>query len=457
VLLVDLPMLQATVGGGGASRVGAAEGSLSGIFREAEMNDAVVFFDECENVFAQRPRGGDRLLNQLLLELEKYPGIVFMATNRPLDLDDAMHRRISAVFEFITPDHTQRRQIWEVHATERKLPLASDIDWDAVALKYELTGGFIKNALVAALMRAVARDSENPVVSSDDVAAGCSMQTRGCLALKDGHERRINDRRKPLDDLVLPTETMAGLKEIIEFDRARTILYSHWGFSEETRRQQGTIALLIGPPSTGKGAACGAIAFETDRPIKRVRMLDLLVRDDLKRVPAVHHLLRDARLVDAVVVIEDAHRLETRADGEWAPSTESILEAIERYPGVVLLTANVTNATVAISRLRPCLRRSFKFIVPFRVPPSADREKIWKLQIPEQLPLAQNVNLEALAKRFEFGAKRISSVVFRSAAAAATRGGQQEKVTMADLETAAEAERAKGESALEETMRTWFT
>ena len=38
-----------------------------------------------------------------------------MATNRPYDLDEAMHRRIMIAIEFRQPDHLLRKAIWECH------------------------------------------------------------------------------------------------------------------------------------------------------------------------------------------------------------------------------------------------------------------------------------------------------------------------------------------------------
>jgi SpoVK/Ycf46/Vps4 family AAA+-type ATPase len=76
------------------------DADLRGLFREAQMNNAVLFFDECEVVFRTRNHGGDRLLNSLLTEIERHEGIVFLATNRPYDLDEAMHRRITSVLEY---------------------------------------------------------------------------------------------------------------------------------------------------------------------------------------------------------------------------------------------------------------------------------------------------------------------------------------------------------------------
>ena len=61
----------------------------------------MVFFDECEAAFRSRNLGGgDRLLNSLLSEIERHEGIVFLATNRPSELDEAMHRRITTVIEY---------------------------------------------------------------------------------------------------------------------------------------------------------------------------------------------------------------------------------------------------------------------------------------------------------------------------------------------------------------------
>ena len=50
-----------------------------------------------------------------------------MATNRPYDLDEAMHRRIMIAIEFRQPDHILRKSIWENHIPDQ-LKLAEDVD-----------------------------------------------------------------------------------------------------------------------------------------------------------------------------------------------------------------------------------------------------------------------------------------------------------------------------------------
>ena len=73
---------------------------------------------------------------------------------RPHDLDEAMHRRITMTFEFRRPDHTQRQQIWRRQLPE-KIQRTGDVDINLLALKYELSGGYIRNAVQAALSRSV--------------------------------------------------------------------------------------------------------------------------------------------------------------------------------------------------------------------------------------------------------------------------------------------------------------
>jgi SpoVK/Ycf46/Vps4 family AAA+-type ATPase len=168
-----------------------------------------------------RDRGGERLLNALLTEIERHEGIVFLATNRPHDLDEAMHRRITCVVQFSSPDYNMRLRIWEsllniksdvtgvesanapapngdsapqaaVAAKSTRLAATSDVDLPALAIKYELTGGFIKNALLSALLSALHRRkydekgdcSEGVVLTQGDLEEGCKLQMRGSLSLR---------------------------------------------------------------------------------------------------------------------------------------------------------------------------------------------------------------------------------------------------------------------------------
>lgn len=94
---------------------------------------------------------------------------MFLATNRPHELDEAMHRRITCVLEFRQPDVSMRRSIWQNLLGQNLqgqnpsgegrsgLVLADDVDTAALASRFDLAGGFIKNAVISALLSAISR------------------------------------------------------------------------------------------------------------------------------------------------------------------------------------------------------------------------------------------------------------------------------------------------------------
>eukprot|EP01029_Cantina_marsupialis_P030138 TRINITY_DN7_c0_g1_i2.p1 TRINITY_DN7_c0_g1~~TRINITY_DN7_c0_g1_i2.p1 ORF type:complete len:479 (+),score=161.30 TRINITY_DN7_c0_g1_i2:122-1558(+) len=73
----------------------------------------------------------------------------------PTSIDEAMHRRVSLALEFEMPNPLQRLDIWKNH-TPKDLPIG-DVDFNQLAMDFELTGGFIKNAMLQAISFAVSR------------------------------------------------------------------------------------------------------------------------------------------------------------------------------------------------------------------------------------------------------------------------------------------------------------
>ena len=119
-------------------------------------------------------------MTELLTEIERFEGIVFLATNRPTDIDEAMHRRISAVFELSAPSYLQRQRIWRRLTDLPAIPLDSSVDLDEISLKYEITGGYIRNAVLAALLGAVGRSPRDPLITQEDLHDGCREQSERC-------------------------------------------------------------------------------------------------------------------------------------------------------------------------------------------------------------------------------------------------------------------------------------
>ncbi len=147
--------------------VGETEKSLSMIFREAKKCNVVLFFDECDTIFAKRSDDGGS--NQasannktalLLQEMEAYDGVCVLATNYKHNIDPAFFRRMKYIVEFQFPDPDTREMLWTT-TIPKSTPLAEDVDIRFLAEKFEFVGGNIKNCILNAAFLAAADPEAN--------------------------------------------------------------------------------------------------------------------------------------------------------------------------------------------------------------------------------------------------------------------------------------------------------
>lgn len=132
--------------------IGETEKNLARLFDKAENKDWILFFDEADALFGKRTEirdAHDKYANQevayLLQRIENYNGLVILATNQRSNIDDAFTRRFQAIIHFPLPRPEERHQIWL-----KTLPaqvVHTDIDWPAIAVRYELSGAGILNVI----------------------------------------------------------------------------------------------------------------------------------------------------------------------------------------------------------------------------------------------------------------------------------------------------------------------
>ncbi|HEX2048635.1 MAG TPA: ATP-dependent zinc metalloprotease FtsH [Acidimicrobiales bacterium] len=154
--------------------VGVGASRVRDLFEQA-MKDApaIIFIDELDAI--GRARGGsttvgghderEQTLNQILTEMDGFDGtegvIVLGATNRPEILDPALLRpgRFDRRLTISPPDRAGRRAILDVHV--RNVPLAEDVDLDAVAASTPgMVGAELKNLINEAAILAARRGRE---------------------------------------------------------------------------------------------------------------------------------------------------------------------------------------------------------------------------------------------------------------------------------------------------------
>ncbi len=146
--------------------IGETERNLAAIFDAAEDGQAILLFDEADSLFAKRTEvksSNDRYanleVNYLLQRLDSFEGIAILTTNASSAIDPAFKRRMSFRLSFPFPDEETRVELWRAHLPPT-LPIAGPLALDKLAHKYQLSGGYIRNAcLRAAFLAAAEQDA----------------------------------------------------------------------------------------------------------------------------------------------------------------------------------------------------------------------------------------------------------------------------------------------------------
>ncbi len=144
--------------------IGETEKNLRRLFDAAESSGAVLLFDEADALFGKRSDvkdSHDRYANievaYLLQRIESYRGLAILTTNMKGALDRAFLRRLRFIVNFPFPDEAAREALWRRQFPPRA-PLASDVDWRALA-RLHLTGGHIRGVALNGAFRAAADDT----------------------------------------------------------------------------------------------------------------------------------------------------------------------------------------------------------------------------------------------------------------------------------------------------------
>ncbi len=389
---------------------------LPGLFREARLHDAVLFFDECDALFESRRRG-NTLMTLLLTEIERFEGVAVLATNMPEVLDEALHRRILVKVRFDKPDAAARVDIWKAHLPPRA-PLAGDVDLQDLAWRYELTGGEIKNAVLVALAAAVHSRGEQGLLDQRCLEHAAEDQ----LQRPDDREpgaAKLEWTKARMGDLILPRLVADQVDELLAAARHGRTVVETWGVGAHLSGGRGVVALLHGLPGTGKTLCAEVVAAELNRPLLRAVVLSLLskwVGETERRIAALFDV---ARTHNAVLLLDEVDALLMQRGAGHASRHDDahvscMLDLLERHDGVVLMATNRPAV------LDPALARRVGWQLELPLPDERARAAIWARLLPPEAPTDASVDPARLAARHPLSGGQIRTAVFRACYRAAS-------------------------------------
>ncbi len=167
--------------------LGETEKNLGRAFDAAEAGHVLLLFDEADSILGKRTsdvrHSNDRYANMetnfILARLEQFSGIAVFTTNLPSAIDAAVSRRMSVHVHFPFPDPQQRADLWR-RMIPSEAPLDEGVDFQFLASRYELSGGFIRNIVLRAAY-AAARDGVPIGMDHLEHAATMEYRERGSI------------------------------------------------------------------------------------------------------------------------------------------------------------------------------------------------------------------------------------------------------------------------------------
>lgn len=288
-------------------------------------------------------------------------------------------------------------------------------------MKFRLTPGRMEKSLEAALARACLRQGQDAAVSRADFYAGCYSQSNQKLAML---AQRLVPRHH-WSDIVLPPNALEQLHEICAQLKYRRQVYELWGFNEKLSRGRGLCALFYGQSGVGKTMAAEVLAHELLLEIYKIDLSTVVSKYIGETEKNLSKIFREAEDSNAILFFDEADALfgkrsEVKDAHDRYANIEInyLLQRMEEFDGLVVLATNLRR------NIDEGFFRRMHFAVEFPFPDQAHRYRIWRQHFPEQLPVANDVDLDFMARRFPLSGGNIRNVVVAAAFMAAENSGR---------------------------------
>ncbi|NEX23391.1 ATP-binding protein [Thiorhodococcus mannitoliphagus] len=321
----------------------------------ARRRDAVVLFDEVEDVFDDgrgllallggEPAAGPQKgwMNRIL---EENPVPAIWITNRTRGMDPAFLRRFLAPVAFTTPPRSVRRQMAERHLGDAGL--APEV-LDALAADAALTP-----AQLGAAARLVALCPEQ--APEQTVRAG------------------IGALRQLLQGAPLPWQRTAATAFDAAFLNLAGGVTPGAIVQALARSGRGTLC-FAGPPGTGKTAFAEALAAALDRELVSRQASDLLSPYLGETEQQLAQLFRETDPHSTVLLLDEVDSFlgdRRQAQRPWERTqVNELLQQMERYPGIFVAATNL------LSGIDAAALRRFDFKLQFRALTPAQRQALF--------------------------------------------------------------------------------
>jgi AAA+ superfamily predicted ATPase len=244
---------------------------------------------------------------------------------------------------------------------------------------------------------------------------------------------RLTTRIRPTrswDDLVLPVEDFERVRMVAARYRHRDTVLDEWGFKPIP--SAGVVAMFSGPPGTGKTMSAEVIAADLGLDLFKVNLATMVSKYIGETEKNLEQLFDVADTGNVVLLFDEADSIFGKrsevsdAQDRYANLEVSyLLQRIERFDGLVILTTNLS------SNIDNAFLRRIHVVVDFQAPDESERRTLWLKALPNGAP-QNEVDIDFCA-RFKLSGADIRSV---SLGAAFMAADEKKSISMSHVVTA---------------------
>jgi hypothetical protein len=212
------------------------------------------------------------------------------------------------------------------------------------------------------------------------------------------------------DDLVLNPKTAQPISDIKIWLHHNTTFMNEWGM--EKKIKPGFRALFYGPPGTGKTLTATLLGKQFQKDVYRVDLSQVVSKYIGETEKNLEKIFTKAENKNWILFFDEADALFGKrsnvqnAHDKYANQEVSyLLQRVEDFPGLIILASNFK------SNLDSAFIRRFNSIIYFPMPDHEERYRLWKNTIPAKAGLGEDVDLLAIARRYELSGSAIVSVI----------------------------------------------
>jgi hypothetical protein len=314
-----------------------------------------------------------------------------------------------------------RADIWRASLIGR---LSAGVDPADATAHFVLGPDQIRRAAAAATMSAIA---DGGVVGAAQLRAGARSQNAAGL-------QRLARRIEPAvawEDLVLPGNVLAQLRELATRARHRDRVLDEWRMRPGGGRGRGVTGLFAGDSGTGKTMSAEVIAAALGMDLYTVNLATVVDKYVGETEKNLERIFSEAAGVNGVLLFDEADaifgkRSEVRDAHDRYANIESayLLQRMETFDGFALLATNLR------ANLDEAFTRRLDVIVDFPAPDEEHRRLLWDRCLGVAPPRSDDLDLGFLATAFELTGGHIRSAVVTAAYLAADA---EQPVSMAHL------------------------